>query len=65
MNSTIIIIVEGQAFRFQCNMTLDDEEVLKNALIANVPQNLEIEVKNVWCLVGTKAGVTILIKGVA
>ena len=46
-------------------MTLDDEEVLKNALIANVPQNLEIECKDLWCLVGTKAGGTILIKGVA
>jgi hypothetical protein len=63
MNSTVIIIVEGQAFRFQCHMTLEDEDELKRALASQVPQNLEIEVKEMWCLFNTKAGGTIFIKG--
>lgn len=63
MNATIVVVVEGQAFRFQCKMLLDDEEAFQKALVNKLPENIEIEVKSMWCIVGTKAGGVIYIKG--
>ena len=56
MNATVVVILDGQAFRLQCNMTVDDEEVFQNALVSDSPVNLEIEAVKMWALIGTKSG---------
>lgn len=61
MNATLVVVVEGQAFRLQWKMLVEDKDAMQKALVSEFPENLEIKCRDVWCLVGTKAGGHIII----
>jgi hypothetical protein len=58
----IVVKVEDQALRFQCQMTLEDEDQLRALLRDQRAHNLEICAKELWLVFTAPNGSTVLIK---